>query len=94
MENVEEDAEDEQAWDKWLVESDSHSSSGESEWINVVSDGSNNIEINDSGSETTGDEHGSARSDEHKEPPRISSFATTKVGGISPISYEVPTNID
>ena len=83
VENVGEDVEDEQAWDKWLVESDSDSSSGESEWINVASDGSDNIEINDSGSEIAGDGHGTARSDEFEEPPRISSFATTKVGRIS-----------
>jgi hypothetical protein len=79
---VEEDPVDEQAWDNWLVESDSDSSA-ESEWINLESDGSDNLKISDSDSEIVEDEPGPAKSDQHKQPPaRVSSFATTKVGNV------------
>lgn len=79
-ENLGEDAEGEQAWDDWLVESDSDSSSDESDWIDVKSDGSNNLDISDSDSEMANGEPGFARSYEHEQSSvRISSLATTKV---------------
>ena len=68
---------DERAWDNWLVESDSDPSSDESDWINVESDGSNNLEITDSDSETVG-----GKPDQHEQSSvRVSSLATTKVSG-------------
>ena len=69
----------EQAWDNWLVESDSDSS-GESDWINVESDGSNNLEIGDNDSEMASGEPDSGKLDQHEQSSaRISSLATTKV---------------
>ena len=79
-ESLEEDVEDERAWDNWLVGSDSDPSSDESDWINVESDGSNKLEISDSDSEMADGKPGFARSDQHERPPvRVSSLATTKV---------------
>jgi len=75
-----EDSEDEQAWDSWLVESDSDSSSDGSGWINVGSDGSNNLEISGSDSEMADGEPSPAMIDQHGQPSaRVSSLATTKV---------------
>jgi protein SDA1 len=74
------EAGDEQAWDNWLVESDSEPSSDESDWINVESDGSNNLEVSDSDSEMADGESGFARSNRHEQSSaRVSSLATTKV---------------
>lgn len=86
-ENFEEDAEDKQAWDDWLFESDS-SSSGESDWINVESDGSKNLEISDSDSEIADSEHSFTRCDHHGElSTRTPSLATTKVRNAPWIPY-------
>ena len=75
-----EDIEDEQAWDSWLVESDSDSSSDGSGWINVGSEGSNDLEISDSDSEMADGEPGLTITDRHGQPSaRVSSLATTKV---------------
>ena len=80
-ENVEGGAEDEQGWDNWLVESDSGSSSEESDWIDVESDGSNDLQISDSDNEIANGDP-----DQHKQPPaRVSSLATAKVRNV-PIS--------
>jgi len=77
--NSEEDAEDEQAWDNWLVESDSDSSDS-SDWINVESDGSNNLDISDSDNEMADGDPGFARSGQHEHSlARVSLLATTKV---------------
>ena len=79
-ENAEEDAEDDQEWSGWLVKSDSDSSPTESDWINVESDGSDYLEISDSGSELAEGEPGSVESNLQGGPPtRMSSLATTKV---------------
>lgn len=86
-------AEDEQAWDNWLVESESDSSSDESDWINVESDGSNDLEISDSDNEMGGCNPDFARSDQHEQSStRVSSLATTKVGKILRIPYEPQFN--
>lgn len=78
-ESLEEELEYGQGWDNWLVESDS-SSSDESNWINVESDESKNLEIRDSDDEATNGEFDFTRSDRHDEPStRVSSLATTKV---------------
>lgn len=75
-----EDTEDEQAWDSWLVESDSDSSSDGSGWINVGSDGPNNLEISDSDDEMADGEPGSAMTDQRGQSSvKVSSLATTKV---------------
>lgn len=78
--NVEEDPEDDEAWGNWLIESDFDSSSEGSDWVNVESDGSDNLEISDSDDEMADD-------DQPKQlPMRISSLATTKVrNGIPPM---------
>lgn len=82
-EDVEEGAEDHQAWDNWLVESGSDSSSEGSEWIDVEPDGSNNFEISDSDSEITDRGPGSARPDQHKQASMgVTSLATTKVRNV------------
>ena len=92
-ENLEEDAEDEQGWDDWLVESDS-SSSSESDWINVESDGPNNLEISGSDSETADGECSFARSDQHgQSSTRVSSLATTKVRITPQTPYEAQVDI-
>ena len=84
---MEEDTGYEQGWDNWLVESDS-SSSDESNWINIESDDSNNLEISDSGDETANCEYSFARSDKHVEPStRVSLLATTKVTN-APVSHK------
>lgn len=76
-ENAEEDVEDDQEWDGWLVKSDSDSSPTESDWINVESDGSDYLEISDSGSEG---EPGPVMSNRQRGPPtKMSSLATTKI---------------
>ena len=93
-ENAEEDVEDDQEWDSWLVKSDSDSSPTESDWINVESDGSDYLDISDSGSELAEDEPGSVRSNRQGGPPtRFSSLATTKVRNDSRLPYGVQTNI-
>lgn len=79
-ESLENNAGDEQGWDNWLVESDSDPPSDESDWINVVSDGSNDLEISDSESEIADGEPDLAAPDQHEHPlARRSSLATTKV---------------
>lgn len=88
-EDLEEDAEDEQTCNDWLFESDSSSSSGESDWINVESDGSDDLEISDSDSEIADSEHSFTRSNHHEQSStRTSSLATTKVRNIPCILYE------
>lgn len=78
-ENMEEDGDDEQAWDNWLVDSNSDSSD-ESDWINVESDGPDNLEISDSDGEIAGDKPDTAVFRLQKQPPtRLSSLATTKI---------------
>ena len=81
-EDVEEDTVDDRAWDNWLVESDSDTSSEGADWINVKSDGSGNIEINDSETETADGEPGSAGFDRQLSPGRVSLLATTKVSSV------------
>jgi len=89
--NLEEDIECEQGWDNWLVESDS-SSSDEPNWINVESDGSNDLEISDSDDETANGEYGFTRCDQHDEPPaRVSSLATTKI--LTPADFALINNL-
>jgi hypothetical protein len=88
-EGFEEEAGDEQAWDNWLVESDSDSSSDASDWINVDSDGPNNLEISDSDSEMAASEPVFAGSDQRGQPPvRVSSLATTKVRNAPNVPHE------
>ena len=80
---MEEGAENHQAWDDWLVESDLDSPSEGSDWINVESDGSDNLEISNSDNEIDEGGPGFARSDQHKQlPMRVSSLATTKVRSV------------
>lgn len=70
---------EEQAWDNWLVGSDSDSSDS-SDWINVESDGPDELEISDSDSGMGDSGPSFARSDQQKQSPvRVSSLATTKV---------------
>ncbi|KAF9792317.1 SDA1-domain-containing protein [Thelephora terrestris] len=78
-ENVGEDSRDQQAWENWLVESDSDSSS-EPDWINVDSDGADNLEISDSDSETADVEPVSTSSDQRGQlPAGVPSLATRKI---------------
>lgn len=88
-EGFEEQAGDERAWDSWLVESDSDSSSDASDWINVDSDGPNNLEISDSDSEMAASEPMFVGSDQRGQPPvRVSSLATTKVRNDPNVPHE------
>lgn len=81
--NAEEGTEDDRAWDDWLIESDSNSSSEGSDWIDVEPKGSDNLEISDSDNEVADGEPGSVRSDQHKDPPMtVSALATTKVRNV------------
>lgn len=85
---LEEEAEDEQGWDNWLVESDSDFSSDESDWINVESDGSNDLELSDSDSEMADAEHSFSRPDQHGQPSmRVSSLATARVRSTPPRAH-------
>ena len=87
------DEDDEAAWQGWDLESDSSEESDESGgWIDVESDGSEDLEISDSEDEgDTKDAKGKNqdKGDEEITMPaddsaatRISSLATTKVGAI------------
>lgn len=78
-ENAEEDTEDDQAWDDWVVESDSDSSSEGSNWIDVESDGSDNLGISDSDNEIADGVPISVGPGQHSPPTRVSLLATTKV---------------
>jgi protein SDA1 len=79
---VGEESRDQQAWENWLVESDSDSSS-EPDWINVDSDGTDNLEISDSDSETADAEPVSTSSDQCGQlPAGVPSLATRKARNV------------
>ena len=79
---------DEAGWDGWEVDSDSSDSSESEGWIDVESDGDQNLDISDSEDDqptdnkkpsitTTGDAN--VPSPQVEDAPRISTLATTKV---------------
>jgi protein SDA1 len=79
---------DEDAWEGWDVESDSSSESGSEGWMDVDSDGEDNLEISDSEDEDRNtskrrrenpDEH-QHKVQEASDENRVSVLATTKVG--------------
>ncbi|TFY77045.1 hypothetical protein EWM64_g6967 [Hericium alpestre] len=67
-------------WDGWDVESNSSDSSSDSGgWVDVESDGDDNIVVSDSDDEADADAKAAKRASVAPEPDRISTLATTKI---------------